>query len=352
MNDDTVARIADLERRLAETQARLELEIVRRMTTETALRSFAAVVAHAPVGVMMLDADGVIVDANPEAERLCGAPRERLIGHALEALVPGDRRRRCAILIAACARGRRVRRVERILWGIDGGSRAKPTVLLPVFDSQGIVTGMAMCEDISDLRDEGELLNKVNHELLELVRNDAQTGLWNRREYERVLVSETARAARTRQALSLLMIDVDDFKTYNDSFGHSAGDDCLAAVAGALAEVVHRPADFCARYGGEEFVVLLPGTGAEGARLLAERMRGAIARRRIAHPTSRVGGLLTVSIGIATVVPPPGYDGRALQEAADRALYAAKRGGRDRVVVRELLAPSETANQAHSVDAD
>jgi diguanylate cyclase (GGDEF)-like protein len=133
--------------------------------------------------------------------------------------------------------------------------------------------------------------------------------------------------------LSLLMIDVDHFKHYNDHYGHLAGDRCLQAVAQAAAAplTLKRPADLLARYGGEELVVLLPETPSVGARAVAQDIQRAIAAAHLPHAASPVAPELTVSIGIATLQPVPGGDPDALVLAADAALYAAKAAGRNRL---------------------
>jgi diguanylate cyclase (GGDEF)-like protein len=219
-------------------------------------------------------------------------------------------------------------------------------VLAPLRGADGEDLGALLYEDVTELRGIGEMLLDVNRELRHLVRADPLTGLANRREYERLLRTEVARAARTGAPISILMIDVDEFKAFNDELGHRAGDRCLAAVAAALRSGLLRPADAVARYGGEEFVALLPGTDSAGARLLAERLRRAVERLAIHHPRSRAGRLVTVSVGVATAYPSPGYDGRLLQEAADRGLYLAKGGGRNQVQVVETPSSSARVQQA------
>jgi diguanylate cyclase (GGDEF)-like protein len=160
---------------------------------------------------------------------------------------------------------------------------------------------------------------------------DGLTGIANRRQFDATLEAEWRRSARTQAPLSLLMIDVDCFKGYNDRCGHLAGDECLRRVAGALAGQPRRPADLVARYGGEEFVVVLPETPAEGALQVAESMRGAVQALGLAHPCSLAGPQVTVSIGAATRIPVTGQSPSSLVTYADKALYRAKRGGRNRV---------------------
>ncbi|MCS0585451.1 diguanylate cyclase [Massilia pinisoli] len=180
------------------------------------------------------------------------------------------------------------------------------------------------------LRSTQEALEKQNAALARLADTDGLTGLSNRRHLDERMVREVARAAREGTPLSLIMIDVDFFKRYNDTYGHAAGDDCLRMVARVLAATVNRPADLAARFGGEEFAVLLPNTAQDGARSIAEAICAGVRGAGMAHAASDLG-FVTISAGVATVVPAPGSDGRALVEAADAALYEAKEGGRNGV---------------------
>jgi diguanylate cyclase (GGDEF)-like protein len=170
---------------------------------------------------------------------------------------------------------------------------------------------------------------------------DGLTGLANRRRLDEQLDREWARCQRSELPLSVLLIDVDCFKAYNDRYGHQAGDACLAAVAGAIGGAARRSADLCARYGGEEFCVLAPETPADGAWQIAQRLLASVAALAIAHASSSVTDHVTVSVGVATCtrIPPlaPGaWTVRDLVAAADGALYGAKHAGRHRAVAVEL----------------
>ncbi len=172
---------------------------------------------------------------------------------------------------------------------------------------------------------------RLNRELARLARQDALTGLANRRSFDERLAQEWERSQRGRHELALIFIDVDHFKLYNDTYGHSAGDDCLAAVAGAIHSCMFRPADLASRYGGEEFVVLLPETGVEGAREVAERIQEAVDKLNMPHKASPTATHVTISIGLTSCVPQAGL-AQALVDAADSALYQAKHAGRHRIV--------------------
>jgi len=182
-------------------------------------------------------------------------------------------------------------------------------------------------------------LDEANRELLRLSAVDGLTGIANRRQFDATLESEWRRSARGQSPLSLLLVDVDCFKGYNDRCGHLAGDECLRRVARALVEPARRPADLVARYGGEEFAVILPETPVEGALQVAEALRAAVLGQAIPHPTSLAGPLVSVSIGAATRVPVAGQPATSLVTYADKALYRAKRGGRNRVEVAASVAP-------------
>ncbi|MEI7610681.1 MAG: diguanylate cyclase [Rhodospirillaceae bacterium] len=177
-------------------------------------------------------------------------------------------------------------------------------------------------------------LKRLRDRLELMTTTDGLTGVANRRGFDASLSREWQRAVRGKTPLSLIMGDIDFFKTFNDHYGHLAGDSCLRRVAEAMAASVSRPADLVARYGGEEFVALLPETEATGARLLAEEMRRRVAELDIPHTTSAAAPHVTVSLGVATLVPESRDDPGYLILQADEALYQAKDQGRDRVVVR------------------
>jgi diguanylate cyclase (GGDEF)-like protein len=169
-------------------------------------------------------------------------------------------------------------------------------------------------------------------ELEDAALRDMLTGIPNRRAYEGRLAQEWRKASRTDTALAMILIDVDFFKTYNDTFGHPIGDEALAAVARAIAMSLRGKEDFVARYGGEEFVIILPDCGSQDALQIAERVREEIRCLGIIHPGSPLG-VLTISAGVASLSPRRTRRARSLTEASDAALYIAKRSGRDRVSV-------------------
>lgn len=178
---------------------------------------------------------------------------------------------------------------------------------------------------------------KMQRDMLEeLSAMDPLTRLPNRRRFQEFSDLEWKRSVRANKQLSLLLIDVDFFKNYNDTYGHPAGDQCLRKVAQALAGALKRSTDLVARFGGEEFAVVLPDTDPEGAGFMAEEMRAKVEALDIEHGNSVVGDVVTISIGGATVTPTPQLQAAALMAAADKALYQAKETGRNRVVTQEL----------------
>lgn len=181
------------------------------------------------------------------------------------------------------------------------------------------------------LRESQQQLLETNLVLQRLMNSDGLTGLSNRRHFDEYLEMEWRRAQREQTQLSILLIDVDHFKPYNDTFGHVQGDEALRQVAGAIRASCSRPSDLPARYGGEEFVLVLPGTSPGGARLLAEKLRRSVEDLGIAHELPHPGAPLTISIGVATATPQAGQPYRQLIEMADEALYNAKHGGRNQV---------------------
>ncbi|MDF5707499.1 MAG: PleD family two-component system response regulator [Nostoc sp. S4] len=171
----------------------------------------------------------------------------------------------------------------------------------------------------------------IAQELQQLVIIDELTQVANRRKFEEYFAQEWRRMAREQMPLSLILCDVDFFKSYNDTYGHRAGDRCLQKVAQAIQDCARRSIDLVARYGGEEFAVILPNTNAEGANQVAQAICFAVKMLAIPHRSSQVSSHVTVSAGVATIIPHPGSDFEQTILAADRALYQAKSIGRDRV---------------------
>jgi diguanylate cyclase (GGDEF)-like protein len=179
-------------------------------------------------------------------------------------------------------------------------------------------------------------LDTLNDELAELSVTDELTQLANRRQFDRRLAEEHARAARHGLPLALVLLDVDYFKAYNDAHGHQAGDHCLRQVAALLLETARRPSDLAARWGGEEFALLLPHDDARSACALAESLLARLERLQLPHGRSPVAPHVTISAGVAALhAPQPGENPAALVELADAALYRAKREGRARVVLAQ-----------------
>lgn len=183
------------------------------------------------------------------------------------------------------------------------------------------------------LRQSQQRLLETNLELQRLTHSDGLTGLSNRRYFDEYLAAEWQRAQRERRQLGLLMLDVDAFKAYNDTYEHVAGDEALKQVAGVLREVCQRGPALPARFGGEEFAVVLPGASELGARLVAEKVRLAVRDMALEHSSSPTAPVLTVSIGVAASLPEGAAPATCLVEQADGALYRAKREGKDRVGV-------------------
>jgi diguanylate cyclase (GGDEF)-like protein len=172
-------------------------------------------------------------------------------------------------------------------------------------------------------------LERANQELRRLSFLDGLTGISNRRGFDDYVAREWSRAARAGTSLSLILVDVDHFKAYNDRYGHLAGDDCLKQVAGALADRLRRPTDLVARYGGEEFAVVLPGADTMEAAFVAEALRTGVEALDLRHEGSSTSDRVTISLGVASRVPSSDEAPQELLDAADQALYSAKRRGRN-----------------------
>ena len=293
-------------------------------------------------GVIVVDAAQHIVLWNSWLTPRCGRAAGRVTGYPLFEVFPALRGSRVeAAVLAALA--------EDLVTAIPQSENRSPFPLRAAgsFDGPLIeqaVTVSPFREDdqtfcLIEIRDVSGTVERekrlLDHAESLRARSyvDGLTGIANRRYFDVALDRELRRAQRLGGSLSLLLTDIDSFKAYNDHFGHQAGDGCLTAVAQALASRLKRPADVAARYGGEEFAAILPDTDAVQARRLAESIREYVASLNLPHAPTAVHPRVTLSIGVASLEKGRLEDARALIEAADKALYAAKRGGRDRVVV-------------------
>lgn len=186
--------------------------------------------------------------------------------------------------------------------------------------------------DISERKKTEEKLTTLQKELEELSFKDSLTALANRRMFDSIIEVEWSNARRNNQPLSLIMLDIDYFKQYNDCYGHIQGDNCLKRVARVLNSAATRSRDFVARFGGEEFVLVLPETPAESARTVAERCRNLIIEEQILHERSGASQVVTVSLGTGTIIPSHKDQLIPFIEEVDRRLYQAKQQGRNRIV--------------------
>lgn len=294
--------------------------------------------------IVHLDPDMRRVYVSPACRELLGYEPEELIDKAADDIVfPADLARWHEALDPSMSPGgedveltyRAVRKDGQIIW-IEVHRRR-------LASGDGFVTAT---RDVTWRIEAEEELAETNRRLELIAMQDGLTGLANRRSFDLSLASELRRARRDGTSLSLVMIDVDHFKRYNDLYGHPGGDACLQQVAQALKETPGRPGDIVARYGGEEFAIILPNTNEAGAVPVAERARRAVRTRAIQHEGND-GGIVTISLGVATATPggkPASVE--ELIEAADHALYQAKEGGRDRVFPR--LAGAKNAIAAGS----
>ena len=191
-----------------------------------------------------------------------------------------------------------------------------------VLDDDQLVEILSIGTDITNRKQLEEKLDRMS-------RTDALTGLANRREFDEILSAELNRARRSNQPLSLLMLDIDFFKRYNDTYGHQAGDSCLKDIAGVLKDSTKRAGELAARYGGEEFAVILPATSSEDAFLVADHILHAVTGLEITHEASDTAPYLTISAGITTCIPERGMTPDDIIKHADDALYQAKENGRN-----------------------
>ena len=302
----------------------------RRAGAEAADIRFRLLAEHSIDLIVAVDADLAIRYASPATTPMLGLAPADLHGHTLvELLAHEDRAAFIARHFTNSARRGAGPDLFRALRS-DGQTLWVEARVAPLPPGNGLGDYLVTLRDADRRKRAEDALGQLNAELSTLASTDALTGLPNRRQFDATLHKEWYRALREATPLGLLMIDVDRFKPLNDRYGHPVGDAFLARVGRVIRDNVRRAGDMAARYGGEEFAVVLPGTGSTGALEIAEVIRRAV------HATDTrslvEGGYpLSVSIGVAAMVPLAGAGSAALVNSADGALYQAKRGGRNRV---------------------
>ena len=301
------------------------------------------------LGAVVLDGERRVVLWNHWMERYSAYDAQAVQGQDLLLLFPELAGKRLSVAIEQALRDRfpsllsqTLHKAPFPLFANSAAAMANARIQQAVAVTPLEVAGAARhclieISDVSVAVNREKLLREQAMELRSQTFSDGLTGIANRRHFDVAMEKEMRRAKRSGAPLSLLMIDIDCFKPYNDYYGHQQGDDCLIKVAAALAGMLQRSTDLIARYGGEEFAVILPEMDAVHSMQLAEAMRLTIAELNIPHVNAGAAQHVTVSIGVATQTREHGTEAPALLGAADRALYMAKRTGRDRVVA---LAPS------------
>ncbi|MBU1191765.1 MAG: diguanylate cyclase [Gammaproteobacteria bacterium] len=328
-------RIRDEFKELDNIKHTLELRVLER-TQE--VQDLAQAMEASGEAILITDRDGIIKYANQACLRLNGYSKAELIGQHTR-IFRGDASAAVnyADLWPSIQSGKmwigdlvNVRK--------DGSRYNAHLTIAPILREDNSLDGyVGIQSDITFRKQAEQRLQNANQELDRLATEDPLTAIANRRVFDRDLEEEWARARRANTSITLIMIDIDYFKTYNDSFGHQQGDTCLQQVAQALSQVLSRPADRAARYGGEEFAVLLPDTTINGGIEVAETIRQRIKSLELPAADTEVSPYVSVSLGVASMVPQPDQTAMALLQAADQALYKAKKSGRDRVASAEVI---------------
>lgn len=303
-------------------------------------------------GIIVMNSQGRILTVNPSVEDIFGYERDELVGKNISFLMPAPVATKHGEYLAQYLSTKQSNIIGQV---VEVEGKRQNGVCFPleltVSDTSikgdiyftGIMRDITVRKEMSEKLEiaikgasEANLkLQKSNDDLLYLSQHDALTALANRRHLDDFMEHEWQRLARQQQPLSVILIDVDYFKKFNDIYGHQLGDECLVNIAILLQTQAHRPSDLVARYGGEEFMIVLPDTDLDGARYLAEQVCLSIEAEKIPHAASKSSSFVTVSAGVACEVPDLTLRSESLIASADKALYQAKKDGRNRVVIAD-----------------
>ncbi|MGV2938942.1 PAS domain S-box protein [Mesobacillus sp. LC4] len=315
-------------------------EITKRKSMERALREseeqYRFIAENSSDMIGRLSREGKIIYISPSSKRILGYKNDELIGTNLYGKIhPEDGQQ----LLDQYGNPNELSGIVTSSYRMrhkNGSYIWAETTARPVKDKSGKSSGMMFAtRDVTARRTIENQLRESNSLLRKLSSLDGLTEIYNRRAFDEFLITEWSFACKQKTALSLLFLDIDYFKNYNDTYGHIQGDNCLKSVARELERFFHEKGYFAARYGGEEFAVVLPNTEAPRASQLADEFRSIIQMMNIEHLNSKVSRSVTISIGIACVNPIHQHDHQQILEFADRALYKAKQNGRNRIEVCE-----------------
>lgn len=312
-------------------------DISERKRIEEELRKLSRAVEQSANAVVITDLAGKIEFVNPAFCQKTGYTFEEAIGENPRILKSGKHSGALyQDMWGTISRGE-VWKGELINRRKDGSFYWEYATISPIKDKEGYTTHyLAIKEDITERKEAEEKLKQAYQELERLAHLDGLTELANRRRFDRYLSVAWAETASRQQPLSLILSDIDYFKKYNDAYGHLMGDDCLQQVARAIERAIRQPDSLAARYGGEEFAVVLPDVDLEEAHQTARLIQRNVRALQIPHSESKVSDSVTVSLGVATIIPTSQQSSEKLVLAADKALYEAKEQGRNRIVLKQL----------------
>lgn len=332
--------------------------ITERKLAEDALREsedrFRSILENAPIGMTVVSLDGQFTLVNRSLCEIVGYDKEELEKLTFQEITHPDDLESDLANVKQILKGsiqrysmekRYIRKDRHVVWIQLTVSLVKDATGSPLYF-------ISQIEDISKRKQAENALEEYNRRLEALSITDGLTGIANRRHFDEFLAQEYARHARSKNKLSLIMLDVDYFKLFNDNYGHVNGDDCLRQIAQILGSCTKRPSDLVARYGGEEFACILPETGERGALLVAERMRQGVLDLAIPHGFSRAAAHVSASLGVVTIRCYADNTVSDIIIQADELLYRAKSRGRNRVECSEKLPEQNDTNLVQLVWQD
>jgi diguanylate cyclase (GGDEF)-like protein/PAS domain S-box-containing protein len=317
-------------------------DITERKQIENALQEtkshLSTVVNTIPDLIWLKDINGVYLACNQEFQSFFGATEQEILGKTDYEFVSRELANffRKKDMEAITTNKLNVNE-EEVTYKSDGRRVTLETRKVPILNTKGDIRGiLGIGRDITERKKAEKTISEANKKLQEMAMQDGLTQVANRRCFDLKLEEEWRRMRRDQKMLSIIILDVDYFKFYNDTYGHQAGDVCLQTIAVNARSSLKRPGDLFARYGGEEFVAILPDSNSEGASTLAEQIRHRIYELNIPHDSSKICKYVTVSCGVASVIPTENTNPQVLLETADKALYEAKETGRNKVIARHL----------------